>query len=61
MPRSVFPQSELHVARAIAGQPAILEEMLKSGIPLVFCDKDGNMSQKNPDGTIEILEKTEAK
>ena len=45
------------VARAKKGQAAILEDMLKSGIPLTYCDEHGNKMRKNPDGTTTLLEK----
>jgi hypothetical protein len=44
---------------AIKSQPAILEDMLKAGIPLVYCDAQGNLMQKNPDGTTEPLHREE--
>lgn len=49
------------LSRAKEGQPAILEDMLKAGIPLSFRDDDGNLMQKNPDGTIQPLQKNEKK
>jgi lipid-binding SYLF domain-containing protein len=45
------------VARAKKGQAAILEATLKDGFPLTYRDKQGNLMQKNPDGTITLLEK----
>jgi hypothetical protein len=38
-----------------AGQAAILEDLLRAGVPLAFRDEEGNLAQKNPDGSIEIL------
>ena len=47
------------VARAKKGQAAILEATLKAGFPLTYRDKEGNLMQKNPDGTTALLERAE--
>jgi hypothetical protein len=40
-------------------QQTILDAQLKAGFPLIYCDREGNMLQKNPDGTIEIVKRKE--
>jgi hypothetical protein len=39
--------------KAMEGQSEILDEMLNAGISLIYQDEQGNMMQKNPDGSIE--------
>ncbi len=41
----------------LKGQKAILDEQLKKGIPLVMQDQHGRLFQKNPDGSIEYVQK----
>ena len=53
-----FTLADELIARAKIEQPAILDDMLKSGIPLTFSDDEGNFMQKNPDGSIEVLQRS---
>lgn len=39
------------------GQQEQLEKLRQSGISLYYNDKEGNLVQKNPNGTIEIIQK----
>ena len=43
------------VADAKAGQPAILEDQLKAGVPMSYVDNKGDLVQKHPDGRITLL------
>lgn len=41
--------------RALHGQKMLLDDMLKSGIPLVYEDEQGRMVRELPDGCIEVI------
>ncbi|MDR1312028.1 MAG: hypothetical protein LBK01_09220 [Burkholderiaceae bacterium] len=41
--------------RAIEGQKAMLQDMLRRGIPLVYADDTGAIVRKMPGGKVEIL------
>lgn len=43
--------------KGIAGQRKILEAQLAAGVPLSYRDKDDNLVEERPDGTIVILKK----
>ena len=45
------------VESAMAGQAAVLDAQLKAGFPLKYVDDNGDYVQKNPDGTITLLER----
>ena len=44
---------EQFIKMGLEGQQAILEDMLKAGVPLVTQDSSGRFIQKNPDGTVQ--------
>lgn len=57
-----YTKSDLNLTEAVLatcaeGQQKILNSMLKSGVPLNYRDEQGNLVQKNPNGTIEIIQK----
>ncbi len=44
------------VAKGLAGQRKILEAQLANGVSLTYRDKDGNLVEEHPDGSIIILQ-----
>ena len=45
------------LAKGLAGQRKILEAQLAAGVSLSYRDKDGNLVEERPDGSIVILKK----
>lgn len=44
------------VDKASRERSSLLEETLKSGVPIRFRDAEGNLVKKYPDGKIEVIE-----
>lgn len=51
----MFRLTEKDMQRLVSGQKQKLDEMLKSGIPIVYGDDSGNVFMEHPDGTIEDI------